>query len=197
METTRDELPSWKALLFGSDNKSVNLRAAYLHVLGDALQNVGVIIAAIIMTFYPGLSFIDPLCTLLFAGIVLVTTKGLAKETMTVLMEGTPPSVKLDDIYKALIAIDGVASVGDLHAWSITPRRPALSVHLCQKKEFQGHDLIKEAQKVLAERFGIFHATIQVNCNTTECCDGGLYFEAESNEKNCISYNDKSCRTAN
>lgn len=179
--------PSWRTIFFASDAASVNIRAAYLHVLGDALQNVGVIVAAIVMTIQPNWSFIDPICTLLFAIIVIMTTRSLAQETMTVLMEGTPPSVKTDDIYQKLMQINGVSRVGDLHVWSITARLPALSVHLYQQPEALGHDVVREAKQMLANAFGIHHATIQVNCETSDCCED-VFFERDSNKKSCLSY---------
>lgn len=176
------------SVLFRNDIKSVNLRAAYLHVLGDTLQSVGVIVAAVTVTLYPTWTFVDPLCTVLFAIIVIMTTKELAAETMTVLMEGTPASLRLEDIHSCLMRIKGVSRVCDLHVWSITPRRPALSVHLKRKDGFTAHEVLKETKMVLANQFGIFHATIQVNCETSECCDDNVYFEMDSNQKNCMSH---------
>ncbi|PXF47795.1 Zinc homeostasis factor 1 [Gracilariopsis chorda] len=178
------------------EQRSANLRAAYLHVLGDALQNVGVIVAAIVMTFKPSWTFIDPLCTLLFAVIVLMTTKNLARETMTVLMEGTPGSLKLDDIHAKLLTLDGVSKVGDLHVWSITSRRPALSVHLYKENVSAGHDVVKDAQKMLAEDFGISHATIQVNCETVECCDEVMAFAEDPLKNDCVSYRPQNGKTS-
>ncbi|CAN8076801.1 unnamed protein product [Agarophyton chilense] len=185
-ENGRNEQSSKSRAL--ENHKSVNMRAAYLHVLGDALQNVGVIVAAIAMIIKPSWTFFDPLCTLLFAGIVMMTTRDLAKETMMVLMEGTPGSMELEDIHARLLDLNGVSNVGDLHVWSITPRRPALSVHLYQENVAEGHDVVKDAQKMLARDFGILHATIQVNCETAECCDEVLSFEVDSSNNDCVSY---------
>lgn len=179
----------WKNLkttIVGSDSRSVNIRAAYLHVLGDALQNVGVIIAAVVITVKPHWSFIDPFCTLLFAVIVVMTTARLAKETLHVLMEGTPPETQLADIYDSLRKLKGVNRVGDLHVWSISPRNPALSVHLYKTAEVTGHDILKSAENVLDSRFGISHATIQINCETTECCDEEKFI-AKGNKKYCVT----------
>lgn len=155
----------------GKDQRSVNIQAAYLHVIGDILQNVGVIVAALVLMFKPSWTFVDPICTLMFAVMVLMTTKDLARETMTVLMEGTPRSLKLDDIHAKLLELEGVNKVDALHVWSITSRRPALSVHLYKQSMSDGHDVVKDAQKVLAEHFGITHATIQVNFESVEYRD--------------------------
>lgn len=99
----------------GNNIESLNVRAAYLHVLGDKLQSVAVMIAALVLTFYPGLSFVDPLCTLVFAGIILFTTKDLAVETIGVLMEGAPQDISVPAVVERLLAIPGVKSVGDFH----------------------------------------------------------------------------------
>ncbi|KAI0566013.1 Cation efflux protein [Gracilaria domingensis] len=191
-QSMRNDLRKMLAL---KEGKSANIRAAYLHVLGDALQNIGVITAAIVMIIKPSWAFFDPLCTLLFAVIVIMTTRDLARETMTVLMEGTPASLQLEDVHARLLELEGVSNVGDLHVWSITARRPALSVHLYQKNEATGHDIVKDAQRMLARDFGILHATIQVNCETVECCDEVL-FEADSSKNDCVSYRPKNGKSA-
>ena len=157
-------------MLLGGDIASVNVRAAYLHVLGDALQSVGVLIAAGVITLFPHWSVVDPLCTLLFAVIVVMTTKDLARETLRVLMEGAPPQIALRPVYSSLSAIPGVEYVADLHVWSITPRQHALSVHLFTKTEVVSHGILKVARETLGNEFGISHATIQINCIEPLCC---------------------------
>lgn len=160
-----------KSVLLNQDGRSVPVRAAYLHVLGDAVQNIGVVLAAGLLTIRPAWSFLDPICTLIFAVVVFLTTVGLAKETLGVLMEGTPQDVKLAEVYDSLRTIQGVCRVGDLHVWSISPRNPALSVHLYKANDVVSHQILKTAQQILHERFAISHATIQVNCDTVDCCD--------------------------
>lgn len=181
-------LETFKNLLFGTDIESVNVRAAYLHVLGDALQSIGVIIAAIVIILNPKISFVDPLCTLFFAALVIMTTAGLARDTIAVLMEATPPSINLDDIHHCLLRIDGVRRVGDLHVWSISARRPALSVHLYQKDNASSHDVLKQTRRILASEFNISHATVQINCEASECCDEKYYLGTEHQPKNCVTY---------
>ena len=185
-ETNRE--PRWHLVLFGNDIQSVNVRAAYLHVLGDALQSVGVIIAAIVIYFNPTWTFIDPLCTLVFAIIVIMTTMDLAKETLNILMEGTPPNVDLDVVHDRLLEIDQVVHVGDLHAWCLTPRRSALSVHLYSRNGADGHEISVKARELLVKSFGIFHVTIQVNCDFSGCCNDHLTFGNGEAETKCIPY---------
>jgi Co/Zn/Cd efflux system component len=174
----------WDRLTGGNDIDSMNIRAAYLHVLGDALQNIGVIIAAIVITIRPSWVIVDPMCTLLFAIIVVMTTKDLARDAFFVLMEGTPPALSLNVVYKALLDIPDVIRIGDLHIWSLTGRRSALSAHVFTVGGQTAHDVLKAAQRLLADRFGIDHVTIQVNCDEIECCDDSHVGRAS---RNCVS----------
>lgn len=175
------------SVLTGASIESLNVRAAYLHALGDALQSIGVIFAAIILTVKPSWTWVDPLCTLFFACMVMLTTKGIATDAFGVLMEGTPPKLSLNEVYEALMGIANVKSIGDLHVWSITAGRPALSAHVfVSVSECTGrvtHDIVKTAEALLLERFGIDHVTIQVNCDETECCADSK----RGNDKNCVS----------
>lgn len=175
-------------VFFGNDIQSINVRAAYLHVLGDMLQSIGVIIAALIIMYDKRLSIVDPLCTLLFAVLVILTTANLARDSIAVLMEATPPSIKLDDIFHRLRAVDGVTRVGDLHVWSISSNRPALSVHLFQSEYSDAHEMLKTVQQILSDDFGILHATVQINCET-DLCDCN-YLGSESQRKKCVTYHD-------
>jgi solute carrier family 30 (zinc transporter), member 2 len=179
-----DNRLTWSEVFFGNSAASLNLRAAYLHVLGDALQNIGVILAALIIWAKPSWSFIDPVCTLVFACIVVMTTRGLAVESIVILMEGTPPSIAIADVYKALVSIPGVSRVSDLHVWSLTASRHALSAVLFTSTSV-GHAVLKTAQRILHERFGIDHATVQVsNCIEEDCCDDD---HPEGPTRNCVS----------
>lgn len=176
---------NWARYLNGDAIESLNVRAAYLHVLGDALQNIGVIVAAVFITARPSWSIIDPICTLLFAAIVVLTTKNLARETFSVLMEGTPASFSLTEIHTALLEISNVTRVDDLHVWSLTGNQHALSAHLLVTGgNEEGHRVLKAAQRMLKDRFGPgLHSTIQVNCDLSKCCDDSRLMS----DKNCVS----------
>lgn len=181
----KPSLWDWRKWMFGQSIASVNVRAAYLHVLGDALQNVGVLVAAAIITIFPSFTIVDPICTLFFAVVVVFTTKNLARETMVVLMEGAPPGVSLEKIHDELKSIDGVLRVGDFHVWSITSRRPALSVHLYKTPEASDHDVLKRSQHILKNKFNISHATIQINCKEPRCCDDDV--SANKDTESCLT----------
>lgn len=160
-------------------SNNVNVRAAYIHVLGDAIQSLGVLFASIVIWFFPNMQIADPLCTFLFTFIVLLTTFQLIGNTLNVLMEGTPPGISLVEVYDCLCSIPGVQEVDDLHIWSVTLGKPALSAHI---KASELHHTLLLAQEVLRRRFGIVHSTIQVNCDQECCTDLGL-----SSSMNCLN----------
>lgn len=151
--------------------ENVNVRAAFLHVIGDLVQSVGVMIAAVVVWWRPELRAADPICTLLFSVIVLVTTLRMIGETVQVLMEGTPRNINLHEVYASLVALDGVVEVQDLHVWSLTVGRPALSAKLRSDSTVaDAHRITMAAEQACRARFGIEHTTIQVNCVDPACC---------------------------
>lgn len=149
-------------VFFGSDIESMVVRAAYIHALGDMLQSIGVIIAAIVITINPKLTIFDPLCTLLFAILVVMTTTGLARESLIILMDGTPRSVELNEVYLELKNMRGVLKVRRLHIWSTAPRKARLSVHIYATADVSRHILLKNIKRKLLSKFGITHTTIEI-----------------------------------
>ncbi|KAK4534680.1 hypothetical protein CDCA_CDCA02G0705 [Cyanidium caldarium] len=151
--------------------ENINVRAAYLHVLGDLIQSVGVALAALLIWWRPAYARADPICTLFFSAIVLFTTLRLIGETVNVLMEGTPRNIDIAEVCAALIALDGVMQVQDLHVWSLSVGRAALSAQLrCDASVSDPHKITMAAEQLCRSRFGIDHTTIQVNCVDPRCC---------------------------
>ena len=138
---------------------NVNIRAALIHVIGDILQSIGVIIAAIIIYFIPGTELADPICTFIFSIIVVFTTVPIMKDCMRVLVEGTPYSVNTDKLYKNLMNLPGVHKVHDLHVWSLSVGKLALSVHLESDTPLIS---LNKATRLCREKYKIGHTTIQV-----------------------------------
>lgn len=174
---TNNILEKFQQVFFGSDIESVVVRAAYIHALGDMLQSIGVIIAAIVITINPRLTIFDPLCTLLFAILVVMTTTGLARESLIVLMEGTPRSIKLNDVYQDLKNIRGVLKIRKLHIWSTSPRKARLSVHIYSSADVSRNALLNKIKRRLLSKFGITHTTIEIKSvdefyGTEEVCLG-------------------------
>eukprot|EP00181_Compsopogon_caeruleus_P002720 CAMPEP_0184683112 /NCGR_PEP_ID=MMETSP0312-20130426/9977_1 /TAXON_ID=31354 /ORGANISM="Compsopogon coeruleus, Strain SAG 36.94" /LENGTH=445 /DNA_ID=CAMNT_0027135201 /DNA_START=42 /DNA_END=1379 /DNA_ORIENTATION=+ len=169
--------------LIGDDIRSVNIRAAYLHVLGDILQNVGVMLASLVIWWNAELRIADPICTLFFSIIVVYTSRGLVSEAVVVLMEGVPRGIVVSDVWNSLMKIGGVVEVEDLHIWSLTTDKPTLSAQLITSSD-DFHSILKDAQKMLQERFGMMHTTIQLNCAEGLCCGKE---NSSGRQEHCVS----------
>ncbi|KAI9313566.1 cation efflux family-domain-containing protein [Dichotomocladium elegans] len=143
---------------------NMNLRAASLHVLGDLIASIGVLLSSIILIFNPELTIVDPICTFIFAAIVLCTTFQLISDSLGILMECVPSHIHLDTISKALNAIPGVVSIHDLHVWSLAPGKTFLTVHIQQQQQqlVDYNDVLIKSQHILTEQLGLSHLTIQI-----------------------------------
>jgi len=156
-------------------NEDVNVRAAFIHVLGDCLQSVGVIIASALIWYNPDWRIADPICTFLFSIVVLTTTIGLMRQSLGVLMEATPDGIDSEKIEAALRAIPGVSDVHDLHLWSISVGKISLSTHLRVGPGLGACDgVLQSAHQLLVRQFHILHSTIQVEATTDQIrCNKG------------------------
>jgi cobalt-zinc-cadmium efflux system protein len=143
-----------------SRSRSLNSRAALMHVLGDLAGSVAALVAGAVITATGWLP-IDPLLSLFVAVLILRSTWMLLKQSTAVLMEGVPAHLSYDDIGRALTRLPNVAAVHDLHVWYMTSDRPALSAHLLIRDPQRWPDTLAAAQRVLAERFKIDHVTLQ------------------------------------
>ncbi|CAN0266965.1 unnamed protein product [Lampetra planeri] len=157
--------------------QNVNVRAAFIHVLGDLLQSLGVLIAAIIIYFKPNLKIADPICTFIFSVIVLATTISILRDVLRVLMEGTPKGIDFNEVKASLLAVPGVRDLHSLHLWALTMNQPVLSVHIAIEESVDPHLVLSEATIALHKKFGFYTTTIQVERymdemkNCTDCQD--------------------------
>jgi zinc transporter 2 len=148
------------------ENENPILRAAFIHILGDIIQSAGVLVASIIIYFYqddtPGIVIVDPICTFIFAIIVLSTSIPISKDCINVLMEASPKEIDSYSLMKELSNINGVINIHDIHIWCISVGKPSISLHILSDSPQKS---LEEATKI-CKRYGIFHATIQVEDNT-------------------------------
>ena len=160
-------------LLVGSRKTSLNVRSAFLHVLGDTLSSVGVIIGGIVVTF-TSYTIIDPLVAIIIGILILRNAFSLVRESTDILMEATPRHLELEAIAKAITSIEGVVGVHDLHVWTITSGLYALSGHVTVKSDTinEGSRIIEEASRKLGESFGIEHVTLQLEEEALEKLKG-------------------------
>ena len=162
--------------LHDNKNTNVNLRASFIHVLGDALQNIGVLIAGGIIFLFPNFSIADPICTYIFSIIVGLTTIKILKDCIFVLMEGSPVNIDIEELEKDLKEIKGVKEIHDLHVWSLSMGKMSLSCHICCDDDSQ--KTLKKAKKMIQRKYKIEHITIQVedNNNATQLsCKNDLH----------------------
>uniref|UniRef100_A0A8B9TDT2 Solute carrier family 30 member 2 n=1 Tax=Anas platyrhynchos TaxID=8839 RepID=A0A8B9TDT2_ANAPL len=112
------------------EQPNASVRAAFVHVVGDLLQSVGVLVASYIIFFKPEYKYVDPICTFLFSALVLGTTLTILRDVLLVLMEGTPRGMDFNAVQETLLAVGGVEAVHSLHIWALTAAQPLLSVHI-------------------------------------------------------------------
>jgi cobalt-zinc-cadmium efflux system protein len=163
--------------------EDLNVKSAFLHVLGDAISSVGVILAAILI-WRTGWLWVDPLTSLLIGLIIVVSSWRVLKSSVHILVEGVPEGIRLEDVRRAMTAIDGVHEIHDLHVWNICSGHVALSAHITVGDTSQGHiwPLMKDMKEILISRFGIEHTTLQFECNA--CGQGRSYSPDMTNDGN-------------
>lgn len=151
---------------FMDANQNINVRAALLHVIGDAVQSIGVMVAAALIWYNPDWKIADPICTFLFSIIVVFTTVRLMKESMHVLMEGVPANIEVENLQARLSDVPDVIGLHDLHVWSLSAGQPALTVHITCRDGCTA-TVLCQATAVCRE-FSITHTTIQVEDETNK-----------------------------
>jgi len=145
----------------GDVKNNLNLRSAYLHVIGDALGSVGAVVAGLIMLAF-GWYIADPIISVLVSLLILKSAWGVIKHTVHILMEGTPMTVDQDAVISTLTGIEGVVDVHDLHIWTITSGLDSLSCHLLIEDQADQQAILQQAIRLIENEFKIQHATIQI-----------------------------------
>ena len=142
-------------------DRSLNVEGVFWHIIGDALGSVGAIVAGILM-WWKGWYWADPVVSLAIGVIILYGAVRLTRASVHVLMEGTPEHLDVGEVEDALEGIPGVSDVHDLHIWTVTNKREALSVHFVAADGTDSSAVLCEAHDLLRRRFRLDHATIQV-----------------------------------
>lgn len=151
-------------VLLHAEHENLNVRSAYLHVLGDALGSLGVLLAGGLIALF-GWYLADPLLSLAISGLLLWHGWRLLRETVDILLEAAPRAVDVTAIRRALVAAPGVADVHDLHVWSVASNFVALSGHVRLRAAptcSEHQRTLRELRRLLRERFGIHHVTLQL-----------------------------------
>ncbi|MFB5660690.1 cation diffusion facilitator family transporter [Alteribacillus sp. HJP-4] len=153
------------SILMRGDKENLNVRSAFLHVLGDLLGSVGAIIAALcILLFDWGIA--DPVASVIVAVLVLISGWRVTKDAVHVLMEGNPVNVNVPGLKEKLQSFPGVLGIHDLHVWAITSDFPTITCHIVVNSRVDRDQLLQDISEMLSLEFRIKHSTIQVEGDT-------------------------------
>ena len=173
-------------ILHARHEVDLNLRGAWMHVMGDALGSVAAILAGVCMSVF-GWYAADAFFSVVISLLIIWGSVRLIKESTNVLLEGTPSHINLTAVEDAILDTKGVADVHDLHVWTITSGREALSAHVIHVDSISQPDLLRELRTKLHDRFGVDHLTIQMETPDFEdetfhfCHAGTACFRSERN----------------
>jgi len=150
------------AILARSGRESLNVEAAFRHVIADLLGSGGVLVAALVILL-TGWDVVDPIVSIAIALLIVASAWGVLRDSTAILMEETPSGIDADAVARAIVDVRGVTSVHDLHVWRITSGFDALSAHILVGQGEDCHGLRRDVERAIAERFGITHTTLQVD----------------------------------
>jgi cobalt-zinc-cadmium efflux system protein len=149
-------------ILLRSGRESLNIDAAFRHVIADLLGSAGVLVAALVIVL-TGWELVDPIVSILIAALIVASAWGILRDSTAILMEETPSGIDADEVARAIVEVDGVSSVHDLHVWRITSGFDALSAHVLVGQGEDCHARRRDVERMISERFGITHTTLQVD----------------------------------
>ncbi len=164
------------ALTYAMSKESANIRAAFLHNVADAMGSVAVIVAGALILLYDW-RLADPIATLLISGYILWHAWAEIGGVIRILMLGSPPGVDTDAVIEAMRGVRGVADIHRAHVWQIDETRNAVDAHVAvEEGAWSRADSIKDAVKaMLAERFGVAHSTLELECARHACAEAPPY----------------------
>ncbi|XP_075995583.1 proton-coupled zinc antiporter SLC30A8 [Genypterus blacodes] len=145
-----------------TNQANASVRAAFVHVIGDLLQSLSVLVSAIIIFFKPEYKVADPICTFLFSIFVLGTTFTIMRDIVIVLMEGTPAGVKYLEVRDLLLAVNGVKAVHNLHIWALTMNQCVLTAHVAIDESEDAQTILREMTQTCFSAFSFHSVTIQM-----------------------------------
>ncbi len=148
-------------MLRSARDESLNVRGAWLHVMGDTLGSIGVIVSALLIWLYSWY-WVDPLASLLIAALVVYSSLSLLKEVVSVLMEGTPAHIDVREVRDSICRVAAVAAVHDLHVWTISSGMHSLSGHVVIEPGAEPLSVLRAVRDLVETRFYIGHMTIQI-----------------------------------
>ncbi|MED4751384.1 cation diffusion facilitator family transporter [Brevibacillus choshinensis] len=154
-------------LMRGDYKENMNVRSAYLHVLGDLLGSVGAILGGILMWAFDWY-IADPLISVIVAVLIMISAWRVTKESVHILLEGAPSRLVTTQIAEKLQQLSGVTAVHDLHVWTVTSGFESLTCHLIVEDDLPSYPILTKALQLLQHDFGITHATIQIENSSVQ-----------------------------
>lgn len=168
----------------GSTDENLNIKSAYLHVIGDLLGSIGAIVAAMLIVLFDWY-IADPIASVIVSLLVLFSGWSILKDSVNILMEAKPSDINYQKILDILTNIKGVESVHDLHIWGITNEFVSITVHLKVSENADRDMIIEVANKYINKEYGINHITIQTEgrdiCNCTDVCNLDSFSDEHGN----------------
>ena len=153
------------SLLGRSARRNINIRGAFLHAYGDTLGSAGVVVGAVVITL-TRVVFLDTAIAILIVALIALSTTRLLRESVRIILEGSPAELQPREIAEAILSVPGVRGVHDLHVWTVTSDLVILTGHLSvagSKTVQEAAQIVDSVQRVLRERFRITHSTLQVD----------------------------------
>ncbi len=158
-------------ILRDKTKENLNVKGAYLHMMGDLLSSIGVILAAL-MIFFFNLTIADSIISIVIGLVIIVGAYRLVNQSITILLEAAPEHINMEEVESVLMGIEGVERVHDLHAWTLTSGVYAMSLHIVVKDRpiSTCNNIILKANELLKERYQVTHSTIQIESEGEEKC---------------------------
>ena len=161
-------------LVHKGSESDLNLRSAFLHLMGDVLSTIGAVIAGVII-YFTGANWLDPLVSVLIGFLILYNAWGILRDAIDILLEAKPRDIDAVKLVDDVMQVDGVLGVHDLHIWSITQNLRTMSAHVLTNDLpiSSGADIQRQINEIVYHRYNISHATLQLEC--VNCLPDSLY----------------------
>lgn len=157
----------------GSEH-DLNIRSAFVHLMGDVISTIGAVIAGVII-YFTGANWLDPFVSTLIGILILYNAWGILKDSVSILLEATPRDVDISQLVKDVLQVQGVLGIHDLHIWSIAQNLRTMSAHVLTDdlSISAGAEIQREINEIVFHHYNIAHATLQLEC--VDCLPDGLY----------------------
>ncbi|QLH74590.1 MAG: cation transporter [Methanomassiliicoccales archaeon] len=168
-------------VLRGHAHENLNVRGAFLHVLGDLLSSIGVIVAAVLIFFYD-LKVADPLISIMIAVVIMWGAFGVIRQSLDVLLEFAPSHIRAEDVRQEMLRLKGVREVHDIHMWTLSSNIYSISIHVVVEDQLVSacSCIIEEIEEVLKNKFKFSHVTVQLEASA--CKVDNCYFKKNNNK---------------